>query len=367
MRTAARDSTATKRKNPSQTTAPGPAPFERSHAVASSRDVQRTTGAGGAQGQLRCDPEEAGVAASTDAPSTGHDVSSIRFFPERSERNDSRLLPVLATAVRVDEEEASLLRTALQTSGGELPAHLREQFESRFGRDFGEGRIHTDEKAQRTALLLQTRAFTVGRRSASRSRRRRHRGPGGDATFVRPQFDRDQISPEAASIRSTWAPIASRWSWPSRSGCSPMRSESPCKSRLSLRALRNPPLAKRSMLLAISPTAHLASHRAVGDRRIPTSSWRFEERAPAIAPSGDSSRTVRSPTADTLSPTAPPWRRNRAGSYRATTVMVPTMPISRCTTQTYSYLPGSSNVSAHACPSGLNSPMIPELKYSSSS
>ena len=48
-------------------------------------------------------------------------------------------------------------------SGNLLPPAERKFFESRFGRDFGQVRVHTDRTAVGAAEALQARAFTVGR------------------------------------------------------------------------------------------------------------------------------------------------------------------------------------------------------------
>lgn len=48
-------------------------------------------------------------------------------------------------------------------AGNQLPVDVREEFESRFGADFGSVRVHTDDRAARLADRLEARAFTVNR------------------------------------------------------------------------------------------------------------------------------------------------------------------------------------------------------------
>jgi hypothetical protein len=51
---------------------------------------------------------------------------------------------------------------ALRGRGGALPAATRALFEPRFGRDFGNVRVHTDGRAAEAAKSIHARAFTIG-------------------------------------------------------------------------------------------------------------------------------------------------------------------------------------------------------------
>ncbi|HEY5912264.1 MAG TPA: DUF4157 domain-containing protein [Verrucomicrobiae bacterium] len=59
-----------------------------------------------------------------------------------------------AVQIRVD---------TLQGGGHPLPDSERAFFEPRFGRDFGQVRLHTDSRAADSARMVQARAFTMGR------------------------------------------------------------------------------------------------------------------------------------------------------------------------------------------------------------
>ncbi len=52
---------------------------------------------------------------------------------------------------------------AARSRGEPLPQSVRDFFEPRFGREFGEVRVHTDNQAAETAHAINARAFTIGR------------------------------------------------------------------------------------------------------------------------------------------------------------------------------------------------------------
>jgi hypothetical protein len=54
------------------------------------------------------------------------------------------------------------LISGLQGRGNPLPKFVRAFFESRFGRDFSQVRIHTDESSAKMARAIDSKAFTVG-------------------------------------------------------------------------------------------------------------------------------------------------------------------------------------------------------------
>jgi outer membrane protein OmpA-like peptidoglycan-associated protein len=54
------------------------------------------------------------------------------------------------------------VREVLRSAGQPLDAPVRRYMESRFGRDFGEVRVHVDTKASDTAERVNARAYTVG-------------------------------------------------------------------------------------------------------------------------------------------------------------------------------------------------------------
>jgi len=69
--------------------------------------------------------------------------------------------------VRVDESVAGALRSV--SGGRPLPPATRAFFERRFGRDFGDVRVHTGDAADRAARSVAARAFATGRDLVFRS------------------------------------------------------------------------------------------------------------------------------------------------------------------------------------------------------
>jgi len=60
-------------------------------------------------------------------------------------------------------EPPVIVDQVLHSSGRPLDARTRDFFEPRFGRDFGDVRIHTDRRANASARALNSFAYTVGR------------------------------------------------------------------------------------------------------------------------------------------------------------------------------------------------------------
>jgi hypothetical protein len=58
---------------------------------------------------------------------------------------------------------SSALRRGLESNGAELDAATRSSLEPRFGRDFGQVRVHADAAAGASAAALNATAFTLGR------------------------------------------------------------------------------------------------------------------------------------------------------------------------------------------------------------
>lgn len=55
------------------------------------------------------------------------------------------------------------VRDGMKSTGRPLDASTRAEMERRFGREFGEVRVHTDSDASESARKMQARAYTVGR------------------------------------------------------------------------------------------------------------------------------------------------------------------------------------------------------------
>lgn len=70
----------------------------------------------------------------------------------------------LATSRPAARADAPEVREALGASGRPLDGQVRAEFEGRFGRDFGDVRVHTDARAARSADAAGADAYTVGTR-----------------------------------------------------------------------------------------------------------------------------------------------------------------------------------------------------------
>lgn len=66
------------------------------------------------------------------------------------------------SAEKRQNDAAATPHTTLPDQGQSLPASEQAYFESRFGRDFSQVRLHTDDAAANESLHLNARAFTVG-------------------------------------------------------------------------------------------------------------------------------------------------------------------------------------------------------------
>ncbi|MFT3768150.1 MAG: DUF4157 domain-containing protein [Minicystis sp.] len=106
------------------------------------------------------------------APPRGFDFGKVAVLPPRTAgsgaspgpRTDAVTLlrrEASAAAAQVDDPAVG---AALGRRGGgaPLPDGLRREMEPRLGADFSLVRVHTDETAQRAAVALKARAFTVG-------------------------------------------------------------------------------------------------------------------------------------------------------------------------------------------------------------
>jgi hypothetical protein len=108
-------------------------------AAARSMSLQRKCARGGSNG------------LATECEGSGKSRPSIQRLTENSEnepRNSEGVPPVV--------------HGVLGSAGQPLDIGTRAFFESRFGHDFGQVRIHTDETASRSAQAVNARAYTVG-------------------------------------------------------------------------------------------------------------------------------------------------------------------------------------------------------------
>jgi hypothetical protein len=89
-----------------------------------------------------------------------HDTTPVKERvsggPSVHRREGSTTAPHVTHSVSADVR-------ALQGRGSPLPAETRAFFETRFGANFSQVRVHTDTHAARTASSINAKAFTVGR------------------------------------------------------------------------------------------------------------------------------------------------------------------------------------------------------------
>lgn len=94
---------------------------------------------------------------------SNHNFSQVPIHTKQAVQQAPQVTPILSTPEGLSNSETYWLHSSLHTSGQSLPEDVRQSFESRFGHNFSDVRIHTDPMAQKTALSLQARAFTAGR------------------------------------------------------------------------------------------------------------------------------------------------------------------------------------------------------------
>jgi hypothetical protein len=115
-------------------------------------------------------PERAAAAPARDdarahggSRSPGLDASSLMHL-QRTAGNQG-VLQMLA-----DDEERSPVHDVVGSGGGSpLDASTRASMESAFGSSFGDVRVHTDDKASRSAEAVGANAYTVGNDMVFRS------------------------------------------------------------------------------------------------------------------------------------------------------------------------------------------------------
>lgn len=74
----------------------------------------------------------------------------------------SNNLQRLTTSTAVGSAAPPIINSVLNSQGLPLPTANRTFMESRFGQDFGDVRVHTDQRAAESAAAVHARAYTVG-------------------------------------------------------------------------------------------------------------------------------------------------------------------------------------------------------------
>ena len=88
---------------------------------------------------------------------SGSRFAALGSFEEDTVRRMEDGSAALELSSRVEQDIASL-----RGGGMPMPEDTRNFFESRFGYDFSQVRIHADSRAGETAKAIQAKAFTVG-------------------------------------------------------------------------------------------------------------------------------------------------------------------------------------------------------------
>ena len=115
--------------------------------------------------QRQVDPEEEEEETLQAKPLANHITPLVQVQRQEEPEEEEEMLQVKATSGRNSEVNSNLESHIQSLKGGGqlLPESDRAYFEPRFGRDFGDVRVHSDVQAAEVAKGVNARAFTVGR------------------------------------------------------------------------------------------------------------------------------------------------------------------------------------------------------------
>jgi len=194
MRTFAQKQKATQQTPSAKPTIPGRAHLGQRHEVNSILHLQRTIGNQAVQRWLQNNPEEHDALLSgTNSPHFGHDFSRIPVrsptvvggiqtklainmpgdeYEQEADRVADQVIPsqeherLQTKRVRASGTEQAvappIVHDVMHSSGQPLDAATRAFMEPRFGHNFSQVRVHTDDQAAASALDVNARAYTVG-------------------------------------------------------------------------------------------------------------------------------------------------------------------------------------------------------------
>ncbi|RJO75079.1 DUF4157 domain-containing protein [Nocardia panacis] len=97
----------------------------------------------------------------------------------RVSKESAQQLPTGKTTRPINQGKAPIVGLAQEESGHPLPTATRADFESRFGVDFSDIRVHSDPAAARSAQELNASAYTIGRHIVFGAGRYRPESVGG--------------------------------------------------------------------------------------------------------------------------------------------------------------------------------------------
>ncbi len=98
----------------------------------------------------------------TSQPAPATEAPAVQRQEEEEELQMKPIAPRQAGDAFEAEEEVERRLTGLQGKGSPLPEEVRSDMERRFGADFGQVRVHTDNDAAELNQELQAKAFTHG-------------------------------------------------------------------------------------------------------------------------------------------------------------------------------------------------------------
>ncbi len=97
----------------------------------------------------------------------GKTSTGANALSARKKKEASRSLQRVASSPVGGIAAPPIVNDVLSSPGSPLPTATRSFMESRFGHDFSDVRVHTDQKAIASAAAVQARAYTVATTSSS--------------------------------------------------------------------------------------------------------------------------------------------------------------------------------------------------------
>jgi len=164
--------------------------------VKSIHNLQRTLGNQGMQRLLRTDAEESktGVAIqeklSINTPGNEYEQEADRVAGQVMRRPEPGRQPARLLTKRVQASETGqstappIVNDVLDASGRPLDAATRAFMEPRFGHDFGQVRVHTDDRAAESSRSVDAVAYTVGNDVVFGAGQYQPETPGGRALLA---------------------------------------------------------------------------------------------------------------------------------------------------------------------------------------
>jgi hypothetical protein len=116
--------------------------------------------------QTKLSVSEPGDALEREADAVADSVLRMSSPPTANipeQKSAARIARAVSTAAVSSRPSPSAVHETVRTPGQPLDDITRNYFEPRFGRDFGDVRIHADAESALTANALSARAYTVGR------------------------------------------------------------------------------------------------------------------------------------------------------------------------------------------------------------